>query len=61
MNEREEYVKFLVGIMEKANEVQNDYNKLSNANKQRVDSVRNAMLNARTFADVLQILYEQTK
>lgn len=61
MNEQQEYIKFWTGIMEKVNEVQNDYNHLSNANKQRADNAKNAMLHANTLADIIQILYEQTK
>lgn len=61
MNEQQEYIKFWASILEKLNDVQKDYNSLSGTNKQRVDSVRNAVLHAHSYAEAVQIMCEQTK
>lgn len=61
MNKEQEYIKFWTSIIDKLNEIEKDYNNLSDENKHRVDSVKNTVLRAHTYADAIQILYEQTK
>ena len=61
MNKEQEYIKFWTSIIQKINEIEKDYNNLSNENKHRVDGVKNTILRAHTYADVIQILHEQTK
>ena len=61
MNKEQEYIKFWTGIIEKLNEIEKDYNNLSDENKRRVDGVKNTVLHAHTYADAIQILYEQVK
>ena len=61
MNKEQEYIKFWTSIIDKLNEIEKDYNNLSDENKHRVDGVKNIILRAHTYADAIQILYEQTK
>ena len=61
MNKEQEYIKFWTSIIDKLNEIEKDYNNLSDENKHRVDDVKNTVLRAHTYADAIQILYEQTK
>ncbi len=59
MNSEQEYIEFWTSITEKLNEIEKDYNNLSFENKCRVDSVRDAIVRAHTYADVIQILQSQ--
>lgn len=61
MNSEQEYIKFWTSIMDKINEIEKDYNSLSDENKHRVDGVKNTVLRAHTYSDAIQILYEQIK
>ena len=61
MNKEQEYIKFWTSIIDKLNEIEKDYNNLSDENKHRVDGVKNTVLRAHTYADAIQILYGQTK
>ena len=61
MNNDQEYIKFWMSVIDKLNEIEKDYSNLSDNNKHRVDSVKNTILRAHTYADAIRILYEQTK
>ncbi len=59
MNRDQEYIKFWAEIVNKMNEVQEDYNKLSPENKQRVDNVKKEIFRANTVLDVMSIINQQ--
>lgn len=40
MNKEQEYIKFWTSIIDKLNEIEKDYNNLSDENKHRVDGVK---------------------
>lgn len=61
MNNEQEYLKFWANVMDKINEIEKEYNNLSDENKRRVDSVKEIILHAHTYSDVLQVLYTQMK
>ena len=61
MNNDQEYIKFWMSVIDKLNEIEKDYSNLSDNNKHRVDGVKKTVLRAHTYADAIQILYEQTK
>ncbi len=56
MNNEQEYIKFWVNVKDKCNEIIDDYNKLSDENKKRVDSVKDALLKATSIFDIINIL-----
>lgn len=61
MMEEREYIKFWSSIRNKCDEVQKDYNNLSNVNKQRVDNVRDMIFHANTISDILNIINNQQR
>ena len=61
MDKKQEYIKFWISIINKIQEIEKDYNNLSEENKRRVDEVKDAVLRAHTYADTIKILYEQLK
>ena len=61
MNKEQEYIKFWASIIDKLNEIEKDYNNLSDENKHRVDSLKDTILHMHTYVDVIQILHEQIK
>lgn len=61
MTEKQEYIKFWSSIRNKCDEVQKDYNNLSNVNKQRVDNVRDMIFHANTISDILNIISNQQR
>lgn len=56
MNKEQEYIKFWTSILDKIDEIEKDYNNLSDENKLRADNVRAAILRAHTFIDAVQII-----
>lgn len=56
MNKEQEYIKFWTSILDKIDEIEKDYNNLSDENKLRADNVRDAILHAHTFVDAIQII-----
>lgn len=61
MNDNQEYVKFWLSIKNKCEEVQKDYNDLSNENKRRVDNLGNLILSAQSISQVVNIINNQIK
>ena len=59
MNKEQEYIKFWTSIMNKIDEIEKEYNNLSDENKRRADSVRDTILRAHTFVDAIQIIHSQ--
>lgn len=59
MNQEQEYVKFWLSIKNKCDEVQEDYSRLSDYNKQRVDKTVREILHASTYFDALNIIHSQ--
>ena len=59
MNKEQEYIKFWANIIDKLNDIEKDYNNLSDENKRRADSVRDAVFQARSLADAIQIVHSQ--
>ena len=59
MNDNQEYVKFWVSIKNKCEEVQKDYNNLSDENKHRVDNLGNLILSAQNISQVVNIINNQ--
>lgn len=57
--EQQEYIKFWANIKEKCDEILDDYNKLSEENKTRVDSVKDSILKATSLIDIINILNSQ--
>lgn len=53
MNKEQEYIKFWTSIMNKIDEIEKEYNNLSDENKRRADSVRDTILRAHTFVDAI--------
>lgn len=56
MNKEQEYIKFWMSLIDKMNEVQKDYNNLSEENKRRADSVRDAIIRAYSLEEAIQIV-----
>ncbi len=56
MNNEQEYIKFWVSIKDKYDEILDDYNKLSDENKKRVDSVKEAILKTTNIFEIINIL-----
>lgn len=56
MDKEQEYIKFWLSLIDKMNEVQKDYNNLSEENKRRADSVRDAIICAHSLEEVIQIV-----
>ena len=56
MNKEQEYIKFWMSFIDKMNEVQKDYNNLSEENKRRADSVRDAVIRAHSLEEAIQIV-----
>lgn len=54
--EHEEYNKFMLELMKKANEINNDFNELSPVNQQRVMNEIGAMLMAGGASNVIQYI-----
>lgn len=61
MNKEQEYIKFWTSIIDKLNEIEKDYNNLSDENKHRVNNLKDTILRTHTYIDVIQILHEQIK
>lgn len=61
MNDNQEYVKFWLNIKNKCEEVQKDYNDLSNENKRRVDNLSNLILSTQSISQVVNIINNQIK
>lgn len=59
MTEEQEYIKFWISIKNKYDEVQKDYNNLSDVNRQRVDVVRDLILRAKTIKEIINIADNQ--
>ncbi len=59
MNQEQEYVKFWLSIKNKCDEVQEDYSKLSDDSKCRVDNTMREIFRANTYFDVLNIIHSQ--
>lgn len=59
MNRDQEYIKFWIGIKSKLDEIQEDYDKLSYENKQRVDSILCESIRANTVLDAINFLNKQ--
>lgn len=61
MTEKQEYIKFWSSIRNKCDEVQKDYNNLSNVNKQRVDNVIVSILRANAVTEIINIINNQLR
>lgn len=61
MMEEREYIKFWSSIRNKCDEVQKDYNNLSNVNKQRVDNVIVSILRANAVTEIINIINNQLR
>lgn len=61
MMEEREYIKFWSSIRNKCNEVQKNYNNLSNVNKQRVDNVIVSILRANAVTEIINIINNQLR
>lgn len=61
MMEEQEYIKFWSSIKNKCDEIQKDYNNLSNANKQRVGNVIGSILKANAVAEIINIISSQLR
>lgn len=59
MNKEQEYIKFWMSFIDKMNEVQKDYNNLSEENKRRADSVKNVVIRAHFLEEAIQIVRSQ--
>ena len=61
MNDNQEYAKFWLSIKNKCEEVQKDYNNLSDENKHRIDNLGNLILSAQNISQVVNIINNQIK
>ena len=61
MMEEREYIKFWSSIRNKCDEIQKDYNNLSNVNKQRVDNVIVSILRANAVTEIINIINNQLR
>ena len=59
MNKEQEYIKFWTSIVNKIDENQKDYNNLSDENKSRADMVKDDILRAHSFVDIVKIIRSQ--
>ena len=59
MKKEQEHIKFWTGVLNKIAEVEKDYNNLSDENKRRADTVKEAILHASSFVDAVQIIQSQ--
>lgn len=59
MNKEQEYNKFWMSLIDKINEIQKDYNNLSEENKHRADSVKNVVIRAHSLEEAIQIVRSQ--
>ena len=59
MNKHQEYIKFWTSIVNKIDEIQKDYNNLSNENKSREYMGRDDILRAHSFVDIVKIIRSQ--
>lgn len=61
MNESDEYIKFWASVSRKAYDIQMEYSKLSELNKKRIDQVKQSIMHANTFYDILKVINEQLR